>query len=70
MIIGTEVKECPYCGLTKIDCGTHGYKTPKEIRYLEALEDIKQYAEELGDNLCNLSYLRIKILDKCEVIND
>ena len=57
---------CPYCGMKNIDCGGHGYKTPMEIKCLEALENIKEYAEELGENLGNTSYLRIKILDECE----
>ena len=30
--------ECPYCGMTNIDCGSVGYKTPREIE----LENICQ----------------------------
>ena len=31
---------CPECGINNIDCGKEGYKTPKEIRYEEALREI------------------------------
>lgn len=28
--------------MVNIDCGKEGYKTPKELRYEKALEEIKQ----------------------------
>ena len=38
--------QCPQCGMVNIDCGKEGYKTPKELRYEKALEEI----EEILDN--------------------
>lgn len=37
--------QCTHCGMTNIDCGKDGYKTPKEIKYEEKLEKIKDIAE-------------------------
>lgn len=34
--------QCPQCGMVNIDCGKEGYKTPKELRYEKALEEIKK----------------------------
>lgn len=33
---------CPRCGMVNIDCGKEGYKTPKELEYEKALEEIKK----------------------------
>ena len=33
---------CPHCGMVNIDCGKEGYKTPKELGYEKALEEIKK----------------------------
>lgn len=32
--------QCPQCGMVNIDCGKEGYKTPKELGYEKALEEI------------------------------
>lgn len=34
--------QCPQCGMVNIDCGKEGYKTPKELRYEKALEEIEK----------------------------
>lgn len=34
--------QCPHCGMTNIDCGKDGYKTPREIE----LENKLKIAEE------------------------
>lgn len=36
--------QCPHCGMTNIDCGKEGYKTPREIELEEALKKIKAIA--------------------------
>lgn len=36
--------QCPHCGMTNIDCGKHGYKTPKEINYEKTLTKIIKIA--------------------------
>ena len=38
--------QCPQCGMVNIDCGKEGYKTPKELRYEKALEEIEEYIKE------------------------
>lgn len=35
--------QCPQCGMVNIDCGKEGYKTPKELEYEKALEEIEKY---------------------------
>lgn len=35
--------QCPHCGMTNIDCGRDGYKTPKEIRLEDKLNKIKNF---------------------------
>ena len=40
--------KCDKCGMTNIDCGDEGYKTPKELEYEKALEEI----EGLVKNFC------------------
>lgn len=34
--------QCPHCGMTNIDCGKDGYKTPREI---ELEEKLKKYED-------------------------
>ena len=41
--------KCPECGMINIDCGKEGYKTPKELRYEKALEEI----EKVINNILN-----------------
>lgn len=33
--------QCPHCGMTNIDCGREGYKTPKEIELEYKLKEKK-----------------------------
>lgn len=33
--------QCPHCGMTNIDCGREGYKTPKEIELEHKLKEKK-----------------------------
>lgn len=37
--------QCPYCGMTNIDCGKEGYKTPREIELEETIEKIEKVIE-------------------------
>lgn len=38
--------QCPHCGMTNIDCGRNGYKTPKEIRLENKLNKIKNFVND------------------------
>lgn len=38
--------QCPQCGMVNIDCGKEEYKTPKELRYEKALEEIEKELKE------------------------
>lgn len=37
--------QCPYCGMTNIDCGKEGYKTPQEIELEKTIEKIEKVIE-------------------------
>ena len=41
--------QCPHCGMTNIDCGKEGYKTPREIE----LEKKLKIAEEVLNDIKN-----------------
>lgn len=38
--------QCPQCGMVNIDCGKEGYKTPKELEYEKALDEIERELKE------------------------
>lgn len=38
---------CKECGMTNIDCGGAGYKTPKEIELEEELNSLKERLKAL-----------------------
>ena len=38
--------ECPHCGMTNIDCGSVGYKTPREIELENIISEIKNICQE------------------------
>lgn len=40
--------QCPHCGMTNIDCGRNGYKTPKEIRLEDKLNKIKNFVNDIN----------------------
>lgn len=33
---------CPHCGMVNIDCGSEGYKTPREIELENIISEIKE----------------------------
>lgn len=39
--------QCPHCGMTNIDCGRDGYKTPKEIELEAENEKLKKQVDRL-----------------------
>ena len=46
---------CSECGMTNIDCGYAGYKTPKEIELLKKVEQLERRlkdAEEALKDFC------------------
>ena len=43
--------QCPHCGMTNIDCGEHGYKTPKEIEYEKSLAKIYNILYKTNDKV-------------------
>lgn len=34
--------QCPHCGMTNIDCGKGGFKTPREIELEKRVKDLEQ----------------------------
>lgn len=44
--------QCPQCGMTNIDCGEEGYKTPKELEYEKAFEEIEEIVKETCRKRC------------------
>lgn len=41
--------QCPCCGMTNIDCGKTGFKTPREIELEETIEKIEKVIEPYQD---------------------
>lgn len=39
--------ECPHCGMTNIDCGKGGFKTPKEIELESRVKELEKENEAL-----------------------
>lgn len=37
---------CPHCGMTNIDCGAGGYKTPRELELENIISEIKKVCIE------------------------
>ena len=46
---------CPECGMTNIDCGRDGYKTPKEIELEKQIERLQEQLKEAVDFILELS---------------
>ena len=42
--------KCPYCGMTNIDCGKAGFKTPREIELEKENETLKSLNKHLTEN--------------------
>lgn len=42
---------CSECGMTNIDCGYAGYKTPKEIKLEKQIADLSKKVERLQEQL-------------------
>lgn len=57
--------QCPQCGMVNIDCGKEGYKTPKELRYEKALEEIEEYC----NNVLSFTAVRTTESDILNIIN-
>lgn len=53
--------QCDACGMVNIDCGQHGYKTPREIIYEEALDKI--------DDIVSGDYETLDPLAKQQIFN-
>ena len=58
--------QCPHCGMTNIDCGKDGYKTPREIELEEALEEI----EVLADNSFEQINKIVEIIKKVKQVKN
>lgn len=41
--------QCPYCGMTNIDCGKEGYKTHKKLSLKKQLKKIEKVIEPYQD---------------------
>lgn len=48
--------QCSHCGMTNIDCGKEGYKTPREIEFEK---ENKRLKEKLKIALDSLNYIAI-----------
>ena len=54
--------QCDACGMVNIDCGSKGYKTPREIMYEEAFDKINDIVSgdyETLDPLAKQQILKI-----------
>lgn len=52
---------CSECGMTNIDCGGAGYKTPKEIELEKQIERLQEQINEANGVICGLYHL---VIDK------
>lgn len=43
--------KCEKCGMTNIDCGEDGFKTPKEIELEACVKELEKYLQELFETL-------------------
>ena len=55
--------QCPHCGMINVDCGEHGYKTPREIDLEVALTKIRHILYKTSDDT------RTKIANIYDVID-
>lgn len=45
---------CSECGMTNIDCGGDGYKTPKEIELEKENKRLQEQIKEANEVICGL----------------
>ena len=58
---------CPHCGMTNIDCGDVGYKTPREIELENIISEIKNVCQEDTYTFTDGTQIRYDSLD--EILN-
>lgn len=58
---------CSECGMTNIDCGYAGYKTPKEIELEHQIANLSKKVEHLQDEN---KKLKERIKDANEIVDD
>lgn len=58
---------CSECGMTNIDCGGAGYKTPKEIELENQIADLGKKVERLQEQLNDANEVIKKCADYCSV---
>lgn len=49
--------QCPHCGMTNIDCGKEGYKTPREIELEKENEILNKKLKIAADSLNYIAIL-------------
>lgn len=62
--------ECPHCGMTNIDCGSVGYKTPREIELENIISEIKNICQEDTHTFADGTELRYDSLNEILAIID
>ena len=61
---------CPHCGMTNIDCGAGGYKTPRELELENIISEIKKVCIEDTREFADGTTVRYDALDEIlEIIN-
>lgn len=61
---------CPHCGMTNIDCGGKGYKTPREIELENIISEIKNVCQEDTYTFVDGTQIRYDTLDDIlDIIN-
>ena len=56
--------QCSECGMVNIDCGSKGYKTPREIEYENVLTQIRKILYESTTSTSE------RIMDIYDIINE
>ena len=55
--------QCPHCGMTNIDCGKEGYKTPREFELENIISEIKKVCIEDTREFADGTQIRYDSLD-------
>lgn len=67
--------QCPHCGMTNIDCGRNGYKTPREIELEKMLNECNKALNYIlsSNGICHYSdetfKYNCKFIDICKTID-
>ena len=62
--------KCDKCGMTNIDCGDVGYKTPREIELENIISEIKNVCQEDTRTFADGTQIRYDSLDEIlDIIN-